>query len=119
MTVHGKTTCPITIQTSFSLPFDQKECRKTIFQNFREIFFQSLKILFLKFHYEMTMQGRRHRYDLGITWILKKITGWRHVVWLHSYAVKKLTEFQLEPVCCKKRQKIVPDQLLVWGIRAL
>ena len=25
----------------------------------------------------------------------------------------------LEPVCCKKRQKIVPDQLLVWGIRAL
>ena len=26
---------------------------------------------------------------------------------------------QLEPVCYKKRQKIVPDQLLVWGIRAL
>ena len=26
---------------------------------------------------------------------------------------------KLEPVCCKKRQKIVPDQLLVWGIRAL
>ena len=25
----------------------------------------------------------------------------------------------LEPVCCKKRQKIIPDQLLVWGIRAL
>ena len=25
----------------------------------------------------------------------------------------------LEPVCCKKRQKIFPDQLLVWGIRAL
>ena len=25
----------------------------------------------------------------------------------------------LEPVCCKKRPKIVPDQLLVWGIRAL
>ena len=25
----------------------------------------------------------------------------------------------LEPVRCKKRQKIVPDQLLVWGIRAL
>ena len=24
----------------------------------------------------------------------------------------------LEPVCCKKRQKIVPDQLLVWRIRA-
>ena len=22
----------------------------------------------------------------------------------------------LEPVCCKKRQKIVPDQLLVWGV---
>jgi hypothetical protein len=97
MTVHGKTTCPITIQTSpcpqtkkmviiyifsnctltlfatgggycfypflvlgtpnddgswqdnlsdynsdFSLPFDQKECRKTIFQNFRGIFLQIL-----------------------------------------------------------------------------
>ena len=27
--------------------------------------------------------------------------------------------FQLEPVCCKKRQKIVPGQLLVLGIRAL
>ena len=25
----------------------------------------------------------------------------------------------LEPVCCKKRQKIVPGQLLVWEIRAL
>ena len=25
----------------------------------------------------------------------------------------------LKPVCCKKRQKIVPDQLLVWGIRAI
>ena len=25
----------------------------------------------------------------------------------------------LEPVCCKKWQKIVPDQLLLWGIRAL
>ena len=25
----------------------------------------------------------------------------------------------LEFVFCKKRQKIVPDQLLVWGIRAL
>ena len=26
-------------------------------------------------------------------------------------------EFQkLEPVCCKKRQKIVPDQLLVCGV---
>ena len=25
---------------------------------------------------------------------------------------------ELQPVCCKKRQKIVPDQLLVWGIRA-
>ena len=25
----------------------------------------------------------------------------------------------LKPVCCKKWQKIVPDQLLVWGIRAL
>ena len=25
----------------------------------------------------------------------------------------------LEPICCKKRPKIVPDQLLVWGIRAL
>ena len=25
----------------------------------------------------------------------------------------------LEPVCCKKRPKIVPDQLLVWVIRAL
>ena len=25
----------------------------------------------------------------------------------------------LEPVCCKKRQNIVPEQLLVWGIRAL
>ena len=24
----------------------------------------------------------------------------------------------LEPLCCKKRQKIVPDQLMVWGIRA-
>ena len=24
----------------------------------------------------------------------------------------------LESVFCKKRQKIVPDQLLVWGIRA-
>ena len=22
----------------------------------------------------------------------------------------------LEPVCCKKRQEIVPDQLLVWGV---
>ena len=25
----------------------------------------------------------------------------------------------LEWVCCKKRQKIVPDKLLVWEIRAL
>jgi hypothetical protein len=25
----------------------------------------------------------------------------------------------LELVCCKKRPKIVPDQLLVWEIRAL
>ena len=25
----------------------------------------------------------------------------------------------LEPVCCKKRPKIVRDQSLVWGIRAL
>ena len=25
----------------------------------------------------------------------------------------------LELVCCKKRQRMVPDQLLVWGIRAL
>ena len=25
----------------------------------------------------------------------------------------------LEPVCCKKRPKIVPGQLLVWGIRTL
>ena len=25
----------------------------------------------------------------------------------------------LEPVCCEKRPKIVPDQLLVWEIRAL
>ena len=25
----------------------------------------------------------------------------------------------LEPVCCKKRPKIVPDQLLVWEIKAL
>ena len=25
----------------------------------------------------------------------------------------------VEPVCCKKRPKIVPDQLLVWGIRVL
>jgi hypothetical protein len=24
---------------------------------------------------------------------------------------------RLEPVCCKKRPKIVPDQLLVWRIR--
>ena len=24
----------------------------------------------------------------------------------------------VEPVCCKKRPKIVPDQLLVWGIRS-
>ena len=22
----------------------------------------------------------------------------------------------LEPVCCKKWQKLVPDQLLVWGV---
>ena len=26
--------------------------------------------------------------------------------------------WKLEPVCCKKRQKIVPDQLLVWGVGA-
>ena len=25
----------------------------------------------------------------------------------------------LEPVCCKKQQKIVLDQLLIWEIRAL
>ena len=25
-------------------------------------------------------------------------------------------EVKFEPVCCKKRPKIVPDQLLVWGI---
>ena len=27
-----------------------------------------------------------------------------------------LIQFKLEPVCCKKRQKIVPDQLLVCGV---
>ena len=25
----------------------------------------------------------------------------------------------LKPVCCEKRQKLVPDHLLVWEIRAL
>ena len=32
-----------------------------------------------------------------------------------SYKIHTLVKF-LEPVCCKKRPKIVPDQLLVWGI---
>ena len=27
--------------------------------------------------------------------------------------------FNLEPVCRKKRPKVVPGQLLIWGIRAL
>ena len=35
---------------------------------------------------------------------------------VHSNAVKAVEG--LEPLCCKKWQKIVPDQLLVWGIRA-
>ena len=29
-----------------------------------------------------------------------------------KYGIKSF----LEPVCCKKRQKIVPDQLLFWGV---
>ena len=32
---------------------------------------------------------------------------------------KFIQEWVLELVCCKKRQKIVPDQLMVWGVRAL
>jgi translation elongation factor EF-G len=31
----------------------------------------------------------------------------------------KISQSKLEPVCCKKKLKIVPDQLLVWEIRAL
>jgi hypothetical protein len=27
--------------------------------------------------------------------------------------------YVLKPVCCKKRPKIAPNQLMVWGIRAL
>ena len=27
-----------------------------------------------------------------------------------------LNYMALEPVCCKKQQKIIPDQLLVWGV---
>ena len=27
-----------------------------------------------------------------------------------------VSNIKLEPVCCKKRQQIVPDQLLIWGI---
>ena len=26
---------------------------------------------------------------MGITWILKKMTGWWHVIWFHSYVVTK------------------------------
>ena len=37
----------------------------------------------------------------------------------NSFSVTTVLEKgQLEPVCCKKQQKIVPDQLLVWKIRA-
>ena len=30
--------------------------------------------------------------------------------------INKQVKIPLEPVCCKKRQKIVPDQLLVCGV---
>ena len=29
---------------------------------------------------------------------------------------KECAKLGLEPVCCKKLQKIVPDQLLFWGV---
>ena len=42
-------------------------------------------------------------------------------LYLHLFCSKKpdhkaVTKSSLEPVCCKKRQKIVPDQLLVCGV---
>ena len=51
----------------------------------------------------------------------------RTIVWLWSFEfvpqsclfMNHLMSKWLEPVSCKKRQKVVPDQLLVWGIRAL
>ena len=54
------------------------------------------------------------------------VGGVEHTVILGNYLFLKLSNseffclfFSLELVCCKKRQKFVPDQLLVWGIRAL
>ena len=39
-------------------------------------------------------------------------------VWLDIwYQVLNLeSKLEVEPICCKKRQKIVSDQLLVWGV---
>ena len=34
----------------------------------------------------------------------------------HTHCTMKQTKKKLEQCCCKKRPKIVPDQLLVWGI---
>ena len=48
--------------------------------------------------------------------------AWCWLIWKMCSKIwwcEQVISFKLEPVCCKKRQKIVPDQLLVWGIRAL
>ena len=54
-----------------------------------------------EFHDKRTYSGL-------ILWSLA-LLGFPHKSWVQL----------LDPVCCKKRQKIVPDQLLVWRIRAL
>ena len=41
------------------------------------------------------------------------------IQWHFKRDIYKTLNHTLVPICCKKRQKIVPDQLLVWGIRTL
>ena len=47
------------------------------------------------------------------------LDGWEWLTPADTDSLPYLSQDILEPVCCKKRPKIVPDQLLVWRIRAL
>ena len=60
-------------------------------------------------------------YELGIAcFLIPKCKGGQLISFITSLKISNMMGTTiLEPVCCKKRPEIVPDQLLVWGIRAL